>query len=328
VITPLSGPVLNGRLYHLGSVVRDLDAAVAKYRALLGIPAFHCVDTHYPARHREWSGTIANRNAFGKLGDLVIELVEPGTGEGPAMEYLRARGEGLFHVGYATEDPTQQPGGVAPCFEVRSSLLPDGNYGVVYLDTLEQLGFFIELVHTPRAQRVIARTDDFLATTRPLPGLLGGRLYHVGVVVRDLDAAIAKYRVLLGVPAFHRVDARYLARYRDWTGVIEQRIAHGKWGDLLIELIETRSGNGPHLDYLETRGEGMFHLGYATEDPTQRPGGVAACYEVLPAQRPNGDYGTVYLDTLDELGFFVELVHSPRAERIIATAEHAASKRS
>jgi len=153
------GPQIDGRLYHLGVVVRDIDVAMASYRTLLGVPSFHRIDTNYQARHRDWHGTIANRNAFGRWGDLVVELVEPGLGNGPAGEFLAGRGEGIFHVGYATDDPTQRPGGVSACFEVQSSLRPDGTFGIVYLDTVDVLGFFVELVHTPTAQWVIDTVD-------------------------------------------------------------------------------------------------------------------------------------------------------------------------
>jgi methylmalonyl-CoA/ethylmalonyl-CoA epimerase len=158
-----ASPQIAGRLYHLGVVVRDVDAAMSRYRTLLGVPTFHRLDTNYQARHRDWEGTIANRNAFGKWGPLVVELVEPGLGQGPAGEFLHGRGEGLFHVGYATDDPTQRPGGVLPCFEVHSSIRPDGSYGIVYLDTLDTLGFFLELVHTTMAQRVIQLVEDLAA---------------------------------------------------------------------------------------------------------------------------------------------------------------------
>src|SRR4051794_7420462 len=144
-----AAPKIDGKLYHLGVVVRDIDAAMGRYRTLLGVPSFHRLDTNYQARHRDWRGTIANRNAFGRWGDLVVELVEPGLGNGPAGEFLERRGEGIFHVGYATDDPTQRPGGVSACFEVLSSVRPDGTFGIVYLDTVDALGFFLELVHTP-----------------------------------------------------------------------------------------------------------------------------------------------------------------------------------
>jgi hypothetical protein len=52
---------------------------------------------------------------------------------------------------------------------------------------------------------------------------------------------------------------------------------------------------------------------------TQTPGGIRPCFEVPPTRRPDGTFGIVYLDTLDELGFFIELVETPSAERVIAT---------
>jgi hypothetical protein len=148
-------PSIEGRLYHLGITVRDIDAAMTLYRSILAVPKFHRLDTNYQARHRDWTGTIANRNAYGRLGDLMIELVEPGEGLGPAHEFLATRGEGVFHVGYATDDPTQRPGGTPACFEVHSSVRADGTYGVVYLDTLDTLGYFIELVETSAAEYVL-----------------------------------------------------------------------------------------------------------------------------------------------------------------------------
>jgi hypothetical protein len=153
-------PAVEGRLYHVGVVVRDIDAAMTAYRSLLGVETFHRMDTHYEARHRDWTGTIANRNAFGRLGGLMVELVEPGLGRGPAHEFLDTRGEGLFHIGYATEHPDQRPGGVGPCFEVHSTRRSDGTYGIVYLDTLESLGFFVELVARSTADRLITLVDD------------------------------------------------------------------------------------------------------------------------------------------------------------------------
>lgn len=148
-------PSIEGRLYHVGIAVQDLEAAMQTYRTLFGVTAFHRIDTNYPARHRDWEGSIANRNAFGMVGPLMVELVEPGLGDGPAREFLDQRGQGIFHIGYATDHPTQRPGGVAPCFEVHSSRRADGSYGIVYLDTLDSLGYFVELVDTPIADGLI-----------------------------------------------------------------------------------------------------------------------------------------------------------------------------
>lgn len=152
-------PRIDGNFYHFGVVVKDIDAAMDNYRTLLGVPSFQRLDTNYEARHRGWQGTIANRNAFGKCGDILVELVEPGRGHGPAQEALEARGEGVFHVGYSVDDPAQRPGGVEACFEVIQTRRPDGAFGIVYLDTIDRLGFFVELVETSMADMIIKMVD-------------------------------------------------------------------------------------------------------------------------------------------------------------------------
>src|SRR5207253_2375909 len=54
---------LDGDLYQIGVVVRDLERGMAQYRDLLGLGPFLQMETHYRARYRDWTGTIANRNA-------------------------------------------------------------------------------------------------------------------------------------------------------------------------------------------------------------------------------------------------------------------------
>jgi hypothetical protein len=77
-------------------------------------------------------------------------LVQPLSGDSPAAEFLRDRGEGAYHVGYFSED-LSGTGIDAPVFwEVR----PDGDLaevGAVYLDTLERMGLYVELVRATRA---------------------------------------------------------------------------------------------------------------------------------------------------------------------------------
>jgi hypothetical protein len=142
-------------MYHLGVVTSDVDRAMAHYTEL-GVPSFWRLDTNYPARFRGRPTRIANRNAFGQWGDLIIEIVEPGEGDGPQREALRQRGEGVFHVGYSTADLDQRPLNAQACFDVLSD--PDASAtGVVYLDTVAALGFFVELVPESMANAIIER---------------------------------------------------------------------------------------------------------------------------------------------------------------------------
>ena len=151
---------LQGKLYQIGVVVRDLDAGMHHYSTLLGLRPYKRIDTNYLARYRDWTGRIANRNAFARWGDLYLEMIEPGVGEGNAMEWLRTRGEGIFHLGYATDDLEQRPGGAEVCFETLDTRTPDGRVAIVHLDTVEQLGYYVELTHRPLAEQLSRWIDD------------------------------------------------------------------------------------------------------------------------------------------------------------------------
>jgi hypothetical protein len=143
-----------------------------------------------------------------------------------------------------------------------------------------------------------------------------GRLYQIGVVVRDLEDGMRHYSTLLGLGPYARIDTDYIGRYRDWTGRISNRNAFARWGDLYLEMIEPGTGQSNAREWLETRGEGIFHLGYATDDLKQRPGGVDVCFESLDTRLPSGQPAVIHLDTVGQLGYFVELSDSGLAERL------------
>ena len=152
-----------GDFYQIGVVVRDLERGMEQYRRLLGLGPFMQIRTDYHARYRGWEGRIANRNAFAKWGDVYLELVEPGIGEGNAREWLETRGEGIFHLGYATDDLSQRPGGAPVCFESFGATLANGGPAVIHLDTVAQLGYFVELSDRALVNRLNEAIDRYVA---------------------------------------------------------------------------------------------------------------------------------------------------------------------
>jgi hypothetical protein len=152
-----------GDFYQVGVVVRDLERGMEQYRTLLGLGPFMQIQTHYRARYRDWEGTIANRNAFTRWGHLYLEMVEPGLGQGNAREWLETHGEGIFHLGYATDDLDQRPDGAGVCFESFGALLPDGRPSVIHLDTVDRLGYFVELADRALVDKLNGAIDRFIA---------------------------------------------------------------------------------------------------------------------------------------------------------------------
>lgn len=155
--------LVHGNFFQVGVVVHNIDEGMARYRTLLGVGPFWRLDTDYQGRYRDWTGRFANRNAFARWGAIYLEMVEPVIGEGNAKEWLRTRGEGIFHLGYAVDDMAQRPG-CAPCvFESFGATTPDGGAAVIHLDTVAPLGYYLEMTHRPLAEAINARIDAELA---------------------------------------------------------------------------------------------------------------------------------------------------------------------
>ena len=82
------------------------------------------------------------------------------------------------------------------------------------------------------------------------------RIEHVGIAVRDLDAAIGIYEKLLGVPCYAVEE------------VADQSVktAFFRLGESKVELLQSTSPDGPVAKFIEKRGEGIHHIAYASAD--------------------------------------------------------------
>lgn len=85
---------------------------------------------------------------------------------------------------------------------------------------------------------------------------------HLGVAVTDLDAAVAFYRDVLGVPVRGPEEA---------DGA---RIIHLDFGDSEVELLEPVSPDSPIAKFLARRGPGLHHVCYRVAD---LDASIAAC---------------------------------------------------
>lgn len=87
--SPIPEPVRRiGRVHHVAVVVRSLEAALAFWRDVLGLPLERVADI----------GSDRVRIAFLPAGEARIELVEPTDGSTGVARYLAKHGEGVHHV--------------------------------------------------------------------------------------------------------------------------------------------------------------------------------------------------------------------------------------
>jgi methylmalonyl-CoA epimerase len=82
------------------------------------------------------------------------------------------------------------------------------------------------------------------------------RLDHIGIAVRDLEAAVQTYERGLGLRVSHR----------ETIETEQVKTAFLPIGDVNLELLESLSPDGPIGRFLEKRGEGMHHLCFEVED--------------------------------------------------------------
>jgi len=87
------------------------------------------------------------------------------------------------------------------------------------------------------------------------------RIDHVGIAVRDLDAAVDLYTSLFGLTVAGRET-------NDEQGVREAMlyVADAPGGASYVQLLEPLGPDTPVGRFLATRGEGVHHVGYGVED--------------------------------------------------------------
>ena len=82
------------------------------------------------------------------------------------------------------------------------------------------------------------------------------KIEHIGIAVKDLEAANEIYTKLFGKPPYK-------------TEVVESEsvsTSFFKVGDSKIELLEATDPNSAIAKYIEKKGEGIHHIAYAVKD--------------------------------------------------------------
>jgi hypothetical protein len=93
--------------YHIGIVVRDIEAVSACYSELLRVPKWHSWEVEregLPTNAATAGRKGSVRIAYGRAPGQTIELLQPLAGASIWSEFLREHGEGVQHIGLWTPD--------------------------------------------------------------------------------------------------------------------------------------------------------------------------------------------------------------------------------
>jgi methylmalonyl-CoA epimerase len=129
-------------------------------------------------------------------------------------------------------------------------------------------------------------------------------LDHVGIAVRDLEAAVERYRRVFGAGPAHR-------ELMEREGVEE---ALFRVGSSYVQLLSPTGPDTPVGRFLSRRGEGMHHVGYRVADVAEAIAALKEAGVPLVDERPRpGSRGTTvaFAHPRGFGGVLVELVQEP-----------------
>ncbi|MBQ6641592.1 MAG: VOC family protein [Saccharopolyspora sp.] len=142
------------RLHHICIVVRDIERAVRFYESV-GIGPWQDYPplSQYTFDPPDHDGLLNLKYKFVGLGDMQLQMVEPGEGDSPQRRFLEERGEGVFHLGFLVDDvaaATDSAGqlGLPPWLTGRR----EDSSGFTFFETAESAGVHLEIRQSPRGK--------------------------------------------------------------------------------------------------------------------------------------------------------------------------------
>lgn len=132
--------------HHICIVVHDIEKT-KKYYENLGIGPW----VEYPPLVEytklnviDEKGFFACRFIYTKIGDLQLQLVQPGEGKTIYREFLEKKGEGVFHIGFEVTDIDNVDKQLADeGLKILASGRRDDGSGFSYYDTRQQAGVIL-----------------------------------------------------------------------------------------------------------------------------------------------------------------------------------------
>ena len=129
--------------HHICIVVKDIEKTKSYYESI-GIGPW----VEYPPlveytklNVMDENGFFASRFVYTHIGNLQLQLVQPGEGKTIYRDFLETKGEGVFHIGFEVDDiDTVEQQLTENEMKVLANGRRDDGSGFSYLDTQEHTG--------------------------------------------------------------------------------------------------------------------------------------------------------------------------------------------
>ena len=145
-------------------------------------------------------------------------------------------------------------------------------------------------------------------------GELLSKFHHVAVIVKNMDEAVEYYQAL-GIGPFGPSNLVHIDRKMYGKPVpadIKNMVKVTKMGPIGIELIQPVSGESLPRKFLESRGEGINHIGFIVDDIEEATAiMVEAGFKVISSSKNEGGGGMAFFDTDRVGGVLIDLEELP-----------------
>jgi len=142
------------------------------------------------------------------------------------------------------------------------------------------------------------------------------KLHHICIVVKDLDAATAYYESI-GIGPWHDFPSlepfRHELQAPDADAFVALKYRYADLGNVQFQLCEPPPGNTEQRRFLETHGEGVFHLGFSVKDANaaEARGQAMGLRTLLHGRKPDRS-GFTYFDTRGQAGVVLQVRGIPK----------------
>jgi catechol 2,3-dioxygenase-like lactoylglutathione lyase family enzyme len=252
---------------QVGWVVKDLDPVV-NYWQKLGLRDIHRsgdVNTMV-VMYKGKKTTLKVRMAFGDIGGVQIEWIQPVKGHSLYDDFLSKHGDGVQHLAYRMPTPAVMDQQIGYFLERGVKVVQSGTWRgskgtgrFAYLDTAPKGGnITLELMYNPDWP---AGGETPAVNEEPF-----NRIVQYAFVVPDVHKVGAFWQRMGfgGMPVDRNVSLDRM--YRGEPGKFEMYLGWGRAGDVPFEWIEPIKGPSVYDEYKEKRGEGLHHLAFNGKD--------------------------------------------------------------
>jgi len=130
------------------------------------------------------------------------------------------------------------------------------------------------------------------------------QLHHICLVVHDIDKAVGYY-ASLGIGPWQ--DYPPLTEYTQLEvpnpdAFLQMKYRFADLDNVQLQLCQPPELDCPQRRFLDSRGEGVFQLGFESDVDAAVAQGTSRGLEVIMRARRDNGSGFVYFDTLDQAG--------------------------